>query len=74
MWHLGEANRNRYLEHKFAVINYIGFHDRGMLFASGCGGSYRGTEETESYEIRKAGLKGETWLILGDDTDEETAF
>ena len=45
-----------------------------MLFASGCGGSYRGTEETESYGIRKAGLKGETWLILGDDTDEETAF
>ena len=74
MWHLGDSRQEKVLEYKFAVINYIGFHDRGMLFASGCGGSYRGTEETESYGIREAGLKGETWLILGDDTDEETAF
>ena len=23
--------------YKFAVINYIGFHDKGMLLAGGCG-------------------------------------
>ena len=37
MWHLGDNKQEKVLEYKFAVINYIGFHDKGMLLAGGCG-------------------------------------
>lgn len=43
--------------YKFAVINYIGFHDKGMLLAGGCGDTngkpqiHKTNHLTEAYEF-----------------------
>ena len=64
MWHLGEANRNRYLEHKFAVINYIGFHDRGMLLAGGCGDTNGKPQINKTKYLKEAYEFGKTIYLL----------
>ena len=45
--------------YKFAIVNYIGFHDRGMLLAGGCGDTNgqpqidRTTHLKEAYDFGK---------------------
>ena len=61
---MGEANRNRYLEHKFAVINYIGFHDRGMLLAGGCGDTNGKPQINKTKYLKEAYEFGKTIYLL----------
>ena len=45
--------------YQFAIVNYIGFHDKGMLLAGGCGDTNGKTQIdktnhlAEAYEFRK---------------------
>lgn len=40
--------------YQFAVVNYLGFHDKGMLLAGGCGGSYGGPEIDKTEHLHRA--------------------
>lgn len=40
--------------YRFAVVNYIGFHDKGMLLAGGCGGSSKKPEIDKTEWLQKA--------------------
>lgn len=40
--------------YQFAVVNYIGFHDKGMLLAGGCGGSSGKPEIDRTVWLQKA--------------------
>lgn len=40
--------------YQFAVVNYIGFHDKGMLLAGGCGGSSGKPEIDRTDWLQKA--------------------
>lgn len=40
--------------YRFAVVNYIGFHDKGMLLAGGCGGSSKKPEIDKTEWLPKA--------------------
>lgn len=53
------------LYYKFAIINYIGFHDKGMLLAGGCGDTNgkpqidKTNHLKEAYEFGKAIYSGD---------------
>lgn len=40
--------------YKFAIVNYIGFHDRGILFAGGCGSTNGKPRIDETMHLQSA--------------------
>lgn len=40
--------------YQFAIVNYLGFHDKGMLLAGGCGSSYDGPGIEKTGYLQKA--------------------
>lgn len=46
--------------YKFAVVNYIGFHDKGMLLAGGCGDTNGKPQIDKTGHLEKAYLFGKT--------------
>lgn len=46
--------------YKFAVVNYIGFHDKGMLLAGGCGDTNGKPQIDKTGYLEKAYLFGKT--------------
>lgn len=46
--------------YKFAVVNYIGFHDKGMLLAGGCGDTNGRQQIDKTGHLEKAYLFGKT--------------
>ena len=64
MWHLGDSRQEKVLEYKFAVINYIGFHDRGMLLAGGCGDTNGKPQINKTKYLKEAYEFGKTIYLL----------
>ena len=54
--------------YKFALVNYIGFHDRGMLLAGGCGDTNGPPRIGRTGHLERAFTFGQTLYPL-----EETA-
>ena len=46
--------------YKFALVEYIGFHDRGMLLAGGCGDTHGGPRIRETPHLDEAYAFGKT--------------
>ena len=52
--------------YKFAVVNYIGFHDKGMVLAGGCGDTNGSPKISVTDHIERAHQFGRT--IYADET------
>ena len=44
--------------YRFAIVNYIGFHDKGMLLAGGCGDTNGGPRIEETEHLKEAYMFG----------------
>ena len=44
--------------YRFAIVNYIGFHDKGMLLAGGCGDTNGGPRIEETKHLKEAYMFG----------------
>lgn len=56
--------------YQFALVNYIGFHDRGMLLADGCGDTNSLPQISKTEHLKRAYAFGRELypLELADDT------